>query len=163
MTATPTTTGLFLFNIRDYGATGNAQSLDTAAIQRAVDACAASGGGVVYCPPGTYLTGTVFLTSHVELHLETGATLLGSPARADYIRMFQLVARGTTKKESADRLTISEWTVRRHVQNILGKLHLANRTQATIYALREDLADGEPTCRPASLGGEEARQVRECH
>jgi len=45
-----------------------------------------------------------------------------------------------TNPEIADRLTISEWTVRTHIRNILGKLHLANRTQAALYALREGLA-----------------------
>jgi NarL family two-component system response regulator LiaR len=54
--------------------------------------------------------------------------------------VLKLVAQGLTNQEIADRLIISEWTVRTHVRNILGKLHLANRTQATLYALREGLA-----------------------
>jgi NarL family two-component system response regulator LiaR len=52
-----------------------------------------------------------------------------------------LVARGLSNQEIADRLYISEKTVRTHVSNLLGKLHLANRTQATLYALREGIAD----------------------
>jgi NarL family two-component system response regulator LiaR len=56
------------------------------------------------------------------------------------VDVLKLVAQGLTNQEIADRLTISEWTVRTHVRNILGKLHLANRTQATLYALREGLA-----------------------
>ena len=44
------------FDVRAYGATGNGKTKDTAAIQRAVDACAAAGGGVVYLSPGTYLS-----------------------------------------------------------------------------------------------------------
>jgi NarL family two-component system response regulator LiaR len=51
-----------------------------------------------------------------------------------------LVARGLTNQEIADRLFVSERTVRAHVSNILSKLHLANRTQAALYALREGLA-----------------------
>lgn len=56
------------------------------------------------------------------------------------VTVLQLVAQGLTNQEIADRLTISEWTVRTHVRNIMGKLHLANRTQAALYALREGIA-----------------------
>jgi NarL family two-component system response regulator LiaR len=54
-----------------------------------------------------------------------------------------LVAQGLTNQEIADRLVISERTVRNHVSNILGKLHLANRVQAALYALREGMVDQE--------------------
>ncbi|MGD8965916.1 MAG: response regulator transcription factor [Anaerolineae bacterium] len=56
------------------------------------------------------------------------------------LTVLKLVARGLTNQEIADELVISEWTVRTHVSNILEKLHVANRTQATLYALREGLA-----------------------
>jgi len=52
----------------------------------------------------------------------------------------QLVARGRSNKEIADRLSISEATARTHVSNILAKLNLGSRTQAALYALREGLA-----------------------
>jgi NarL family two-component system response regulator LiaR len=51
-----------------------------------------------------------------------------------------LVAQGLANQDIADKLFVSERTVRAHVSNILGKLHLANRTQAALYALREGLA-----------------------
>jgi polygalacturonase len=73
-----------LLNVRDYGVSGDGRQLNTKALQRAVDACAAAGGGVVYFPPGRYLTGTVCLKSNVALHLETGAVLLGSTNLQDY-------------------------------------------------------------------------------
>lgn len=73
-----------LFNIREQGATGDGITLDTAAIQRAVDACAAAGGGQVYLPPGRYLSGTVHLKSDVTLHLASGATLVGTTNLAEY-------------------------------------------------------------------------------
>lgn len=72
------------YNPRDYGATGDGTALDTAAINRAIDACHAAGGGVVYLGPGTYLSGTVILQSNVTLYLEAGAILLGSKNIADY-------------------------------------------------------------------------------
>jgi len=50
-----------------------------------------------------------------------------------------LVARGLSNQEIADKLFIGERTVRTHISNILGKLHLANRTQAALYAQREGL------------------------
>ena len=55
--------------------------------------------------------------------------------------VLKLIARGLTNQEIAGDLFISERTVRFHVSNILGKLHLANRTQAALYALQEGLAD----------------------
>ena len=56
------------------------------------------------------------------------------------VEVLRLVARGQSNQEIADQLVISEATVRTHMSNILGKLHLASRTQAALYALREGLA-----------------------
>jgi NarL family two-component system response regulator LiaR len=56
------------------------------------------------------------------------------------VEVLKLVAQGLSNEEIAQQLVIAERTVRTHVSNILGKLHLANRTQATLYALRQGLA-----------------------
>lgn len=72
------------FNVRHFGATGDGRTLDTAALNKAVDACAAAGGGSVVLPPGKYLSGTVRLKTGVELHLAAGATLVGSPDLKHY-------------------------------------------------------------------------------
>lgn len=56
------------------------------------------------------------------------------------VEVLKLVARGFSNKQVAEMLTVSDGTVRIHVSNILNKLHLASRTQATLYALREGLA-----------------------
>jgi hypothetical protein len=74
-----------LFDVRAHGAAGDGKSKDTAKIQSAVDACAAAGGGTVYLGPGTYLSGTIVLRDNVTLHLESGATLLGSTDLDDYL------------------------------------------------------------------------------
>jgi NarL family two-component system response regulator LiaR len=66
------------------------------------------------------------------------------PLTAREEEVLKLVAQGLPNQEIAERLVISERTVRTHVTNILSKLHLANRTQAALYALREGLADLEP-------------------
>ena len=60
------------------------------------------------------------------------------------VEILVLVAQGLPNREIAETLVISERTVRTHVSNILTKLHLANRTQAALYALREGLAHLDP-------------------
>jgi NarL family two-component system response regulator LiaR len=64
-----------------------------------------------------------------------------NPLSERELEVLKLVAQGLTNQEIALRLVRSEWTVRTHVRNILGKLHLANRTQAALFALREGLAE----------------------
>ncbi len=61
------------------------------------------------------------------------------PARE--VEVLRLVAQGLTNQEIGERLFISERTVCNYVSSILAKLHLANRVQATLYALREGLAN----------------------
>lgn len=66
------------FSVLDYGAAGDGTTLDTAAINQAIAACAKAGGGQVFFPPGRYLSGTVHLTNSLTLFLAAGATLLGT-------------------------------------------------------------------------------------
>ena len=66
--------------------------------------------------------------------------LTTDPLTEREVEVLGLIARGLTNRQIADQLVISEATVRTHVGNILGKLHLASRTQAALYALREGLA-----------------------
>lgn len=73
-----------VYNITDYGAVSDTTHLSTAAIQQAIDICSESGGGRVLIPAGSYKTGSIFLKSNVDLHLESGATLYGSTDIADY-------------------------------------------------------------------------------
>ena len=66
--------------------------------------------------------------------------LTEEPLTEREVEVLRWVAQGLSNQEIADRLVVSERTVRSHVSNILDKLHLANRTQAALYALREGLA-----------------------
>ena len=69
-----------IYNIVDYGAVGNGIALDHGSINSAIEACSHGGGGMVYVPSGTYLCGSIRMMSNVELHLESGATLLAAPS-----------------------------------------------------------------------------------
>jgi hypothetical protein len=71
-------------NVTRYGAIGDGKTLCTEAIQKAIDACSAAGGGTVLVPPGRYLSGALFLRSHIDLHLAAGATLTASERPADF-------------------------------------------------------------------------------
>lgn len=72
------------FAISDFGAVPDGKTLNTAAIQKAIDSAKSAGGGVVTIPPGTYRSGSIFLKSGVGLHLEEDAVLLGSNQIEDY-------------------------------------------------------------------------------
>ncbi len=71
-------------DVRDFGAKGDKKANDRDAIQKAVDACAAAGGGTVRIPAGEYLSGTIRLAGRVTLRLEKGATLYASTDPRDY-------------------------------------------------------------------------------
>ena len=71
-------------SILDFGAMPDGKTLNTRAIQRAIDAAFQAGGGLVYAPPGKFLTGGLELKSRVTLYLEAGCVLLGSPNIGDY-------------------------------------------------------------------------------
>ncbi|MBN2452339.1 MAG: right-handed parallel beta-helix repeat-containing protein [Lentisphaeria bacterium] len=71
-------------DVRAHGAVGDGRNKDTAAIQRAIDACGTAGGGEVVFPPGRYLSGSLRLRAGVHLVLDPGATLLGSADVADF-------------------------------------------------------------------------------
>ena len=74
----------FSLNVQDFGATGKVDQTCTAIIQSAIDSANAAGGGVVYFPPGEYLSGSINLKSNVTLYLEAGSTILASRNEKDY-------------------------------------------------------------------------------
>ena len=73
-----------VFDVRAFGARGDGAAKDTKALQAAIDAAYAAGGGVVRVPPGRYVTGSIFLKSNVELNVCEGAAIVGSRDPADY-------------------------------------------------------------------------------
>ena len=66
------------YNVRDFGAIGDGKTLDHIAINKAIDACVADGGGQVLLPAGTYLCGSIRMKSNVDLHLMAGAKILAA-------------------------------------------------------------------------------------
>jgi len=72
------------YHILNFGAKPDGKTLCTQAIQNAIDQCADNGGGTVYFPAGTWLTGTVYLESHITLWFDSGCLLLGSKEKKDY-------------------------------------------------------------------------------
>ncbi len=74
-----------VFNVLDYGASADGVRSSDAAFEKAIEACAEAGGGMVLVPAGVYLTGPIHLKSNVNLHLEEGAEVKFSTAQKDYL------------------------------------------------------------------------------
>src|SRR6185436_13690231 len=70
--------GAKIYNVRDFGAKGDGSTVDTSAIQSAIDAANKDQGGTVLIPAGIFITGTIELKSNVTLHLAAQGKLLGS-------------------------------------------------------------------------------------
>lgn len=104
-----------VYNVRSYGAVGDGKILDTQAIQRAIDACAAAGGGEVRLEGGVFLSGTIRLKSNVALDVAAGAVLRASRDINDYPsitpQIFYLYRQRFTKyliyAERAENITVA--------------------------------------------------------
>ena len=72
------------YSVNDYGAVSDTVTVNSSSIQKAIDACAAKGGGIVTFKPGTYITGSIFLKSNVHLRIDKGVLILASQNFADY-------------------------------------------------------------------------------
>ena len=75
-----------VFDVHEFGATGDGKTLDTGAIQKALDECGKAGGGTVRFPAGTYLAEPLTLRSKTTVLLEEGATLLASPRQSAFLK-----------------------------------------------------------------------------
>lgn len=67
-----------MYNIDNFGAIGDGKTIETECIQRVIDQCSQSGGGLVFVPAGIYKVGTIFLKNNVTLYLDNGAQIVGS-------------------------------------------------------------------------------------
>jgi polygalacturonase len=67
-----------IYNVRTFGATGDGKSLDSKAINKAIETAANAGGGTVYLPAGNYLSGSIHLKSNISLYLDQGATIIAT-------------------------------------------------------------------------------------
>ena len=81
-----------IYYVNSYGAVSDTTTINTVAIQKAIDACAAKGGGIVAFKPGTYVTGAIFLKNNVHLRIDKGVLILGSQNFADYPDMDTRIA-----------------------------------------------------------------------
>jgi polygalacturonase len=107
------TEGRAFLNVRDFGARADGKTKDTAAFQKALDACATNGGGTVMVPTGNYLIGSIVIGANTTLQLERNADLSGSPDLADYplVRTrwegeFAPAHRALISAENADHIVI---------------------------------------------------------
>ena len=73
------------YDLRRFGAVGDGKTLDTQAIQKAIEKCAKDGGGTVIFRQGVYKSGSLYLKSNIKLHIEAGAVLLQSKDMNDYV------------------------------------------------------------------------------
>lgn len=98
-------------NILETGATGDGKTLNTAFIQKAIDLCAASGGGTITVPAGAFITGTLHLKTNTHLYLSQGSLLKGSSKLAEYEAYnapgFGTYYLGILYTENADNIVIS--------------------------------------------------------
>ena len=96
------TIGLRCYNIRDFGASGDGKTLDTAAVQAAIDACHKKGGGTVLVPAGAFVIGTIEMESNVTLHVGAEGKLLGSADGKQYYAADAIPLRGDSTLEDGN-------------------------------------------------------------
>lgn len=105
LAAAPATTpapGTRIYNIVDFGAKGDGKTLDTHALQSAIDACNKDQGGTVIVPAGTFVIGTVELKSNVTLHIAAGGKLLGSADGKQYFAATAIPLHGDSTLEDGN-------------------------------------------------------------
>ncbi|MEP6901630.1 MAG: glycosyl hydrolase family 28 protein [Actinomycetota bacterium] len=100
------------YDIMTYGGVGDGQTVNTKALQKAIDDCNRNGGGEVLVPTGVFIIGTVYLKSNVNLHLTSGAVIRGSSNLNDYEpytpeKPFAPIHKGMFFAENAENISIT--------------------------------------------------------
>ena len=104
-------------SVLSFGAKGDGTTINTQPIQAAIDATAARGGGRVEIPEGTYLCGTLFLRDGIELHLDEGAVLRGSPDIRDYCTA-DCLPQNEASSKAGDNTTGGHLVVAANLRNV---------------------------------------------
>jgi len=137
--------GAKVYNICDFGAKGDRVTLDTAAVQAAVDACFKDGGGTVLVPAGVFQIGMIELKSNVTLHISAGGTLLGTGDGTQYHNVEVVPLRGDATAGDGDVGLI--YAV--HSENITVEGPGTIDGQGTLFQHRR----GDPNPPPAGISG----------
>jgi len=124
--------------ITSFGAKADGITNNAVAIQKAIDEISASGGGRLVVPPGNFMTGTIFLKSGVDLHLETGACLLGSDNTKDYTSGGRraLITAADQKKISISGSGIIDGRGQELMLDIFKKLRSGELKQDTLWLVK---------------------------
>jgi hypothetical protein len=101
-TASDAMLGAKVYNIRDFGAKGDGKTLDTPALQAAIDACHRDQGGTVLVPAGVFVIGTTELKSNVALHIVAQGTLLGATDKKQYFAAEKIPLEGDSTLEDGN-------------------------------------------------------------
>ncbi len=104
-----------MFNVKDFGAVGNGENKDTAAIQTAIDECSEQKGGTVMVPSREYLCGTIWLKSNVNLYLEAGGVIKGSADKSDYNADDAFIQNNIFSREN---VSDAHWIIALEVENV---------------------------------------------
>ncbi|MBU6410144.1 MAG: right-handed parallel beta-helix repeat-containing protein [Verrucomicrobia bacterium] len=137
--------GAKVYNIRDFGAVGDRKTLDTAAVQAAVDACFKDGGGTVLVPAGVFQIGMIELKSNVTLRISAGGTLLGTGDGRQYHNVAAVPLRGDATAGDGDVGLI--YAV--HSENVTVEGPGTIDGQGTLFQHRR----GDPNPSAAGIGG----------
>ena len=133
------------FNVKEYGVCADGKTINTKAIQSAINACNEAGGGVVFFEAGVYLTGSLEIKSNVELHLTPGCKIVGSTNINEYE---DLISEGF-KHEFAPEGTATYLIGAKHATNIAitgaGEI---NASGLAFYDTTELRADGKFAKKP---------------
>jgi exo-poly-alpha-galacturonosidase len=133
------------YDIVHYGAVGDGKTVNTEAIQEAIDACALGGGGVVVIPEGIFLSGAIFFKPGVNLHIAAGGILKGTTNMADY-RLVQ------TRWEGEERIWVSALV---NVFGVDGFILDGNGTMdgsGDVWHRRRSGPNAAPSSDPANVG-----------